>query len=263
MSEKCISNFHTHTELCKHASGVPADYCRQAQQDGCSALGFSDHCPYPDDNPVIWPNIRMSASQARQYIEAVKSEAAVAAFPVYVGFECEWDKKYMSWYHDELLGTFGAQYLVLGSHWLTKGNEHIYAMNIDSVADLHTYIDQTIEGMRSGLYAFIAHPDLFMGHWKEYDRETRSCFSALLDAAKDCSMPVEINGLGMNRPMNMTKNGMRYQYPYDEFWELAAEKRVKVICNADAHDPHDVIASAWQARQYAEKFGLLPIDFLF
>jgi Histidinol phosphatase and related hydrolases of the PHP family len=255
-----ITNFHTHTALCNHASGMPADYTAQALKDGCAALGFSDHCPYPEGSGDYWPNIRMTAAETTSYIQAVRSAGTSAAFPVYAGFECEWDKAYESWYRDELLGTFGADYLVFGPHWVTSGSAHIYAMDIQDAATLHAYIDQTIDGIRSGLYAFIAHPDLVMGAWKEWDAEAECCLGALLDAAAGCGLPVEINGLGMSRTPNKTKHGIRYQYPYDEFWQMAAARGVQVICNADAHTPADVIAGARRAREYASGLGITPIE---
>ena len=51
-----ISNFHTHTELCHHAKGSPAEYYEQAVKESCLALGFSDHCPYLDSFFDYWPN---------------------------------------------------------------------------------------------------------------------------------------------------------------------------------------------------------------
>lgn len=260
MAKEKITNFHTHTSLCNHASGMPADYVSAADKDGCAALGFSDHCPYPEGSGDYWPDIRMNVSEAASYIQTVRSAAASVRFPVYAGFECEWDKTYGSWYKDELLGTFGADYIVFGPHWVTVGSSHIYAMDIDDAATLHQYIDQTIDGIRSGLYAFIAHPDLFMAKWQEWDNEARSCLSALLDAAIDCSLPVEVNGLGMSRTPNKTKLGLRYQYPYEEFWQLVAERGAKVICNSDAHAPADVITAARHAREFAAEFGIRPVE---
>lgn len=261
MSQDCISNFHTHTALCGHASGMPADYVRQAEKDGCSALGFSDHCPYPAGSGDFWPEIRMTAEQAPSYLADVRSAAEAVPFPVYAGFECEWDKDYESWYREELSGRLGADYLVLGSHWVTEGRSHVYAMDISSPQELHRYIDQTIDGIRSGLYSFLAHPDLFMGKWREWDADAEACLSALLDAAADCGLPIEINGLGMRRAPNMTRRGQRFQYPYEEFWQMAArDRRVKVLCNSDAHDPADVIRNARGARAFAERLGIVPLE---
>ncbi|MCR5723564.1 MAG: histidinol-phosphatase [Treponema sp.] len=257
-----ISNFHTHTFLCNHAVGTPDEYYAQAVKDGCSALGFSDHCPYPENTPDYWPNIRMSVQDASGYVSQVRALAASSAFPVYLGFECEWDSRLFNWYQDGLKGTFGADYLVLGSHWLTKGDVHEYIPDAKSNEALIRYTDQTIDGMRSGLFAFLAHPDLCMAHGRQWDADVAACMKAIIDAAKDLDMPLEVNGLGMHKPMCRTETGMRYAYPVDEFWQMAAQAGVRVICNADAHDPSDVIAYAHDSREYAKRFGIVPIETL-
>ena len=79
---KSISNFHTHTELCHHAKGQPVDYVNQAMKEGCSALGFSDHCPYPEDFFDCWPEIRMTTKEASGYSEWIKEAKKNAAFPI-------------------------------------------------------------------------------------------------------------------------------------------------------------------------------------
>ena len=115
--------------------------------------------------------------------------------------------------------------------------------------------------MQSGLFAFLAHPDLFMKGWKEWDADASACLSAILDAAADLRLPFEVNGLGIVREPNGTSRGMRYGYPYQEFWELVAERGgVQVICNSDAHDPRDVLMNAWRARDFAGRFGLVPLE---
>lgn len=258
-----ISNFHTHSLLCNHAIGKPEDYFNQALKDGCSALGFSDHCPYPAGTPDYWPNIRMTVEQAPEYTAWVRKLQKDSPFPVYLGFECEWDKRLESWYRDGLKGQFGADYLVLGSHWITRGDIHDYIPDVYSAEDLITYTKQTIEAMQSGLFAFLAHPDLCMAHNRKWDNEVAACMKAILDAAIGLDMPLEVNGLGMHKPMCPAENGMRYAYPVDEFWQMVAESSAKVICNADAHDPKDVIAHARKARQYAEKFDIKPIESIF
>ena len=138
-----ISNYHTHTKLCNHAIGLPVDYAEQAKKDGCSILGFSDHCPYPD-NSYCWEDIRMKTNKVSFYLDEVKKAKEAVDFPVLAGFECEWDCNYESWYKDELIGKYKSDYLILGSHWVTKGKSHFYAMNLDNKKDFHSYIDQTI-----------------------------------------------------------------------------------------------------------------------
>ncbi len=254
---KPISNFHTHTYLCKHATGTPLQYVNQALKEGCSALGFSDHCPYPDSFEDMWPDIRMSTEEINLYLQMVTEAKESAPFPVLTGYECEWDARYKSWY-EELFSSYGAQYLVLGSHWVTLngGSTHLYCPGIDNNSDLNHYIDQTINGMRSGLFAFLAHPDLFMMGHKEWDEQAISCSKAIIDAASDLNLPLEINGLGITRAPNNTRHGMRYPYPYIEFWDMVKEKgNIRIICNSDSHKPEDVLMNAWRARNFASGFG--------
>ena len=265
-TEGALPNFHTHTELCKHADGTAQDYLIEAAGAGCSALGFSDHCPYPsEDADMFWPASRMSEADLPVYAEWVRrakrmASAAGLGFPVYFGFECEWDEAMYSWYKDDLLGALGAEYLVLGSHWVTmEDGEHIYIVEVtDSASLLHRYIDQTIAGMASGVYKFMAHPDIFMSGWREWDAEAIACSNAIIDAAEDLALPLEVNGFGLIKRPNETSRGMRFQYPYKEFWEIVAERGLPVICNSDAHSPEHVIKNAANARRYALEVGIKP-----
>ena len=263
-SEGVLPNFHTHTLLCQHARGMPVDYVKEALKARCSALGFSDHCPYPsEDADRLWAGIRMSESQIPLYTEGVReakeaAQNAGAGIPVYLGFECEWDRDMYSWFKDDLLGAAGADYLALGAHWVILENgEHLYIADVtDSASTLRLYIDQTIEGMASGVYKFVAHPDIFMQGWREWDDEAKSCSSALLDAAEDLGLPLEVNGYGLIKPQFETSRGLRYHYPYAEFWQLVAERGLPVICNSDAHDPEYVIENAAKAKEFALACGV-------
>lgn len=254
-----VSNYHTHTRLCGHGKGMPADYVLEAACHNVSELGFSDHCPYPAGSDT-WPDIRMSADDADGYIKAIRDAASTSPFPIKAGFECEWDKDYQSWYLDKLLGAFKADYLVLGPHWVTLGKGHLYVLDITDKATLNRYIAQTIEGIQTGIFSFVAHPDIFMGRWREWDETARSVSKDLIAAAIECNMPLEINGLGLKRQSIMTKNGGRKQYPYLEFWLMAKEMGATVICNSDAHTPQDVIKDAYKAREFAANAGLAWIE---
>ncbi|MCM1322131.1 MAG: hypothetical protein NC041_06400 [Bacteroides sp.] len=261
-----ISNFHTHTKLCHHAQGSPQDYIEEAALglygEECGALGFSDHCPYPLAAAETWPNIRMSEKEAPLYIQWVRESAKTAPFPVYAGFECEWDKQYADWYRGMLLGELKADYLAFGPHWVRSGSEFLYVLEIQTKKQLHRYVDGVTEGIASGLFSFVAHPDIVLARWKEWTADIASCMEAIIDSAVACGIPLEINGLGMTRTPNSTARGIRYAYPVDEFWILAAAKGARIICNSDAHAPQDVLKNAANARQYARSLNLPVHEFL-
>jgi histidinol-phosphatase (PHP family) len=259
-----ISSFHTHTRLCKHASGVPSDYVRRAASDGCSALGFSDHVPYPDDS--VWRESRMSISEIPLYFQMVADAREEAKqlnpgnpIPVYCGFECEWHPIYDSWYR-ELRANPSVQYLAYGPHWVDDEGDFWYIPERSDARLLTRYINLVLNGMRSGLFSFVAHPDLFLSCYSETDPDVRAACADLIAAAIDLDLPLEINGLGLVKTRVPGAHGMRPPYPVPEFWQMAAEAGAKIICCSDAHRPEDALAGAFKARSFAEKWGITALD---
>lgn len=257
-----ISNFHTHTYRCKHASGDIEDYVNQAKIDGCSGLGFSDHTPYPPDTMDNWSGVRMTKEQSYEYVNRIHEVAKSTEFPLFTGFECEWSPRYKTWYKDFLLGELGVDYLAFGPHWVEHNNEFAYLPEHGNKELLHKYIDSMIQAMETKYFSFVAHPDIAMMAWKEWDDEAKSCFSSVIDCAVSLDIPLEINGHGLHKGTIQTQNGIRYNYPYKEFWELAKSKNAKVICNSDAHDNKNVIKDALEAREFAKEMGIEVYDFL-
>jgi len=179
---------------------------------------------------------------------------------VYFGFECEWSPRHRSWFKDELLGRYGADYLVFGSHWFPLNGEFKYIASVTEKRLLRTYIDFTIEGMKSGIYKFLAHPDLFLSGIHSIDADCLACADALIDAANDLGMPLEINGYGLIKSKVQRDYGEDYQYPVATFWKRAAQKNARIICNADAHQIEQVLAGVQNGIEYAEELGISVLD---
>ena len=253
-----LTNFHCHTFLCNHANGSVEDLIVAAKNAGCGALGISDHNPYPDDT---WSATRMTPGQMKGYVDDVRQVAKTVDFPVYLGFECEYDPRYLDWLKYDVAEKAGADFMVYGSHWVYDDRFHCYVY-IPSLHDkklLIKYTDLTVEGIKTGIWTFLAHPDLPMAFLEKWDSEAKACLGAILDAAIDCNLPIEINGLGMTRQKHCSDGTVRYQYPFDDFWYYAKEKGAKVICNSDAHDFADVIDGHIRGRDYARKIGFTEI----
>jgi len=260
MNKECFNSFHTHTYLCKHATGTPVDYVRVASEQGCSALGFSDHCPYPNDD--IWNNCRMNANDVSLYLKMVSEARQEASFPVFLGFECEWLPEYESWYRDYLRFELGAEYLVFGSHWQPKTDKLLYAPSWENTHEMFDYIEFTIQGLQTGFYDFLAHPDLFLAFCTHIDSDLLSASSYLIDACVDLNIPMEINGAGSLLAKLMRDGVEESPYPCIAFWQLAQEKKATIICNSDAHNKRDVLYGASSARAFAKKHGIEVTDFL-
>jgi histidinol-phosphatase (PHP family) len=257
--DRITRNYHTHTYRCKHATGDVADYCRAALATGITVLGISDHVPLPDGR---WKSVRMDAAELPGYCQAI--DAARDEFPgltVLKSMECEHGAKYTAFYREELLGRLGFDYIFFGAHsFPCRGRWTPVYGGITDAATLGAFADYLVDAMASGLYAFAAHPDVFGCSYLRWDDEAVACSRAILSAAVAYRMPLEINGYGLIKPEIDTPEGRRRMYPWEPFWELAAEYDVQVVVNSDAHDPRDIIGKTGQALAIARKYGLAFAD---
>ena len=253
-------NFHTHTYRCKHAKGDVDDYCRSAVERGMETLGFSDHSAMPDDR---WLQVRMSYEGLENYIDAI--ERAKSEYPslrILQGMECEWVPKFKSWYADELLGERGFEYLVGAAHFFLDDENQWQGTygGTNSAPALSQFARYTIDMMDSGLFDFIAHPDLFGNCYAQWDQAAASCAKDICQAAADLGVELEINALGIRKQTYKKADNPYPMYPWLPFWETAAECGATVIINSDAHRPEDLQALTSQAFSLMKQCGLSHID---
>ncbi|NMA42892.1 MAG: histidinol-phosphatase [Oligosphaeraceae bacterium] len=256
------ANFHTHTYLCKHAGGNVAEYCQAALDSGVSILGFTDHCPHPDSR---WSAVRMDMSELPGYIADI--EKAKIDFPqlhILNGMECEYVPEFGDYQRDYFLDELGLDYLLGACHsYLYKGEYHgVHGQTMDA-DQLAAYAAYMCACMRSGIYAAMAHPDLFgMAIWR-WDAAAESCSRRILQCAQECCVPLELNAYGLRKPLQTYAEGERHMYPVAQFWELAAEYDIEVLVGSDAHQPEDVWGNNDDCYEIAQKHGLKVINDVF
>ncbi|MBQ8885422.1 MAG: histidinol-phosphatase [Clostridia bacterium] len=241
-------NYHTHTYRCRHALGQDREYVEAAIAAGVEEMGFSDHAPlrFPDGFEAGYRMLTDSAEEYVRSINALKKEFA-GKIRLHVGYEMEYYPAYFS----EMLAfakSLGVEYFILGQHFfIDERSSKPSGWENDSEADLKIYVDRVIEGMETGAYTYVAHPDLlhFTGAEEIYVREIRR----LCAAAKRTNTPLEINFLGIRTN--------RF-YPHDKFWELAGEAGAPVVVGYDAHEPKDAgdNESYVRANELIEKYRL-------
>lgn len=256
---KVLANYHTHNFRCKHAEGDVADYAKAAVAKGLEVLGISDHTPLPDGR---WSGIRMTMAELPDYCRAI--DAARAAFPELVilkAAECEWDAPYDGWYREALLGQREFDYLIGAVHWFPHEGEWLRIFDpISGDGLLRSYTRHFIRTMRAGIFTFMAHPDAFGLFHRKWDAEAEACAREMLAAASDLGVFLEINALGLRRPMIDTPDGPRHIYPLEKFWEIASEFDVRVVANSDAHRPDDLAGKLVDAWRIADRYGLKRAD---
>lgn len=249
-----VVNLHTHSYYCGHGFGEVAEYAQQGLQQGLSLLGMSEHCPVPDNR---WGTSRMPFSMLKSYKQDCldAKEAFSGTLEILRGFECDYLPEYRT-YFEELKGE--CDYLFFGVHDLSLDSDVEYSMfwNALTKEDLFSYTDLYLDAMQSGLFLFGAHPDVFCHSYKAWDAETIACSKAIIECAVANDVALEINGNGTRKNLVQTPEGKRYAYPHHEFWKLAAQYPVKVICNSDAHKPADVNDVMGACLAFAKQCGI-------
>lgn len=242
-------NYHTHTSWCRHAMGDAADYVARAVECGIKRMGFSEHSPFvfPDGHdsgyrilPQETPQFIAEIEELRRKYEGIIDIKLGYELECYPQYFCDMVKKAVE---------CGAEYLILGHHFL--GNEHPNGFKsmqkTDDEALLKEYVNSVLMGIKSGVFTYIAHPDIFnyRGSAKIYEREMRK----ICVAAREYNLPLEINFLGIRESRN---------YPRDDFWMIAGEEGAPVTFGCDAHEPEFAFdgASLVIAEDMVKRFGL-------
>ena len=162
-------NYHTHTWRCMHAGGAEEDYVRRAVEKGFAVLGFADHTPWPYDSDFV-STMRMRLDQLDGYLATLRGlgEKYAGRILIPVGLECEAFPQYYGWLGE--LKARSLDYLILGNHYDRRDDaDHgtlsdgggFYFGRCTRPEHVRRYAERTIEGMRTGLFDYVAHPDLF------------------------------------------------------------------------------------------------------
>lgn len=238
-----------HTPLCRHAEGWPVDYARAAVDRGLEEIGFADHSPMeqPFDD---W---RMLREDLPRYLEAV--EEARARYPqliIRLGLECDFLPGQEAWIA-ELATMADWDYLIGSVHYLSQGWEvdhPKYLARHEGHAEgiWEDYWDLYVQCIRSGLFDFVAHPDLPKKFGITPSGDLRRFYERAVKALAETGMPFEINTAGLRKDC-------REMYPARGFLELASAAGIPLVISSDAHTPGDVAANFDEAAALASECG--------
>lgn len=218
-------NFHTHTKLCGHASTYELEeYIMHARNNGITRIGFSDHAPFPT---LLFTeeNQRMFYDEIDYYIDRVNTiKKDNSDMEVLTSFEAEYDPLLESHLRDL---RSKVDYMVLGQHFVLNNP-------IDGDYPIK-YADMVCKGIESGIFDFIAHPEIFLLERKKINSEEIDKFNSniykayqmICFKAKEYNIPVELNLKYISLIGSETIL----------FWKLVSSLNLKVLVGLDAHDP--------------------------
>ena len=233
--EYCL---HTHSFYCGHAVGTLKEYIESAIKADVKLLGFSEHCPVKENR---WGNSRMDYKMLDTYLNDLDNQKEnFPSLTILKGFECDYFKEYKS-YYKEL--SERVDYLISGVHYLQTSSEKDFSLHntIMGEKELFAYATQYIDSIESGLFSFVAHPDLFAIQYRHFDKEAKAISRDIIECAIEYDVPLEVNGNGLIKEKIYVDGEFRAPYPITGFWDIAQQyPSLKVIGNPDAHDPKNI-----------------------
>jgi histidinol-phosphatase (PHP family) len=245
------ADYHTHTPLCRHASGAPGEYAARALALGLEEIGFSDHSPMQRDDFDNW---RMRLDQLDQYVENVRR--AQRDFPnltIRLALEVDYLPGHQDWIRC-LAARHPWDYLIGSVHyvsdsWAVDNPEEIANWKTrDAFEVWSVYFDRLGEAAESGLFEIIGHADLPKKFGIYPAQDCGPLFERFLERAAKSSVALELNTAGLRKPC-------REIYPSRPFLQRAARRKLPITFGSDAHAPAEVGADFAAAVDLARSVG--------
>jgi len=230
-----LPDYHTHHELCRHATGKTVDYARAARAAGITEFCATDHCP---TDVGFGREHRMTLPQFDQYrADVLEARQSVPEVNVLFGIEADY-------YPDceDFLRKFIEQEdfdLILGSihfldYWSTDASRRGLSDSNDPAFTWREYYRMIGQLADAGLYDIVTHPDLPKRFGNNLPIEQiREYALPALDRIANAGMALEINTSGMI-------HSIREMYPSLSILSWAAERGVGLVFGSDAHTPERV-----------------------
>lgn len=241
-------NLHTHSFYCGHGEGSIIEYAEYAESKGFDILGFSEHCPFPDNR---FHSTRMDYSQLGNYLNDVDQATSGSSITILKGFECDYFPEFKSYFEDL---RESADYLITGTHFMVSddriSNPFDPGMTRD---DLFIYADSAIKAMESGLFSFVCHPDVYLSHYP-FDADARAVARDIITLSNELGLPLEINANGIAKAVAAGLS--EYGYPNKNFWKLAEEMEARCIMSSDAHTVENLDKYSDRLKAFAEQYTL-------
>ena len=230
--------FHVHTYRCWHAEEISDEaYIKKAIELGASGILFSDHTPFPG-NPF---RNRMDIEQLPEYLHTLHllKEKYAGSITVRVGLEIEYLPSFHGFY-EELRKNPLLDFMMIGQH-MFEDCPGIYSFQLSSSEKNEREhigcMNAMIQGIESGLFDVVAHPDRCFKRRKEWTEEMASLSRTLIDAACRANMKLEKNLESMKRKRNYR----------EEFWDLVPDT-ADIVIGTDAHSLAE-LAEKWDIQQ--------------
>lgn len=223
---------HSHTPLCKHATGQPWEYAAEARKKNLKGLIVTCHCPLPEG---FSPGVRMRMDEFSTYCTLVDSAAEKwkGEVDVLLGMESDFLPGFEKWIED--LHKKADFHYILGSvhPQLAPYSDRFFTGDVFEFQK--TYFTHLADAAETGLFDTLSHPDLIKNQTsKNWD------LTALLDHIRTCLDRIAKTGVAMELNTSGINKVIQQMNPAPEILKEIKERSIPVVIGADAHTPNRV-----------------------
>lgn len=246
-----LPDYHIHTELCRHATGMPCDYAASARERGLRQIGFSDHSPMREDDFDNW---RMRLDQLDFYVEQVrKARRDFPQLSVLLALEVDYLPSMHDWIQ-ELSNRYPWDYLIGSVHYVFESwdidnpEKKERWRTADPLQVWTAYFERLGQAAASGFFDIIGHADLPKKFGCFPPADCGPLFESFCRKAAAGDVVVELNTAGLRKDC-------REIYPSRDFLNIARRHGVPITFGSDAHAPGEVGMSFDLALKLARDTG--------
>lgn len=244
-------DYHTHTPLCRHATGEPVELAARVVQLGFTEMGFSDHSPMPRDDFDNW---RMRLDQLDEYVEKVRrAQRTHPALAIKLALEVDYLPGHEDWIRD-LAVRHPWDYFIGSVHYVSDSWavddpsrlpewKHRDAFEVWSV-----YFDRLTMAAESRLFDIIGHADLPKKFGFRPQRDISGLVERFVKSAAAAGVAVELNTAGLRKEC-------REIYPSPSIVRTLHEHRIPITFGSDAHAVEEVGMNFAEALALARSAG--------
>jgi histidinol-phosphatase (PHP family) len=247
-----LVDYHTHTNLCRHADGVAEDYVRRAIELGFDEVGCSDHSPLPNG---FDGEHRMTLDEfTESYCPMVDDVQKKFQKNIKVRFGIEADylpgtEEYMK----KLLRENDFDFVIGSIHflgdWGFDNIKNVARYEEKDVYEVYVEYFKTLKAAAgSRMFDIVGHLDLVKIFGYRPDRDYTDVLRDAMKAIKENGLVVEINTAGLRKPV-------REIYPSVKILEIIKEMNIPLTLGSDSHKPDDVGRDFDLAVELVKKYG--------
>jgi histidinol-phosphatase (PHP family) len=247
-----IVDYHTHTELCKHAQGSAEEYVQKALDLGFDEVGCSDHAPLPGNYDA--PHRMTLDEYYSQYAPTVSHliEKYRKRIRIKRGIECdfldwaaEWNLKFIAENDFDFVigsvhfvGPHGEERPLFGSEYEESEIEALY----------EGYFLEIAKSAQAGLFDIIGHCDIVKKFGAFSSKRVDELMWEAVSQIKKADLCIEVNTSGLRKPERET-------YPGEKVLTIARDLKIPLTFGSDAHNPDHVGMDFGHAIHLIKKYG--------